>query len=116
MNTAQMQAFLQQVSAAHADDFIVMIVDGASSHKSKDLAIPENVRLLPLPAYSPELNPQEHVWDELREKGFPNLVSTDMELVVARLKQVLGEMSADAQRIRSLTAWSWIVSLNLTMK
>lgn len=115
MDTTQMQGFLQQVSAAHSEEFILMIVDGASSHKSKDLAVPENVRLIALPPYSPELNPQEHVWDDLREKGFPNRVSADMERVIATLKQVLAEMSADAQRVRSLTAWPWIFSLNLTV-
>ena len=90
-------------------------MDGASSHKSKDLEIPENLRLIRLPAYSPELNPQERVWDDLREKAFPNRVSANMEEVIAGLKQGLGEMSGDAQRLRSLTAWPWIVSLNLKM-
>jgi hypothetical protein len=113
MNTLQMKAFLSQVSAAHPEEFILMIVDGASSHKSKDLEIPENLRLIRLPAYSPELNPQEHVWDDLREKAFPNYVSANMDQVIAGLKQGLGEMSGDAQRLRSLTAWPWIVSLNL---
>ncbi len=78
--------------------------------------LPENLRLIPLPAYSPELNPHEHVWDELREKGFPNRVCADMGEVVARLRQTLGEMSADTQGLRSLTSWPWIVSLNLTVK
>jgi hypothetical protein len=64
MNTTPMSEFLAQVSAAHRRDFIVMVVDGASSHKAHDLVVPENMRLLRLPPYSPELNPQEHVWDE----------------------------------------------------
>lgn len=51
-----------------------MVVDRARSHKAKDLMVPENVRLIRLPGYSPELNPQEQVWDEVREKAFPNLV------------------------------------------
>ena len=55
MNTAQMTAFLAQVSQAHPEEFIVMVVDGASSHKAKQLVVPENVRLIPLPGYSPEL-------------------------------------------------------------
>jgi len=55
MNTAQMAAFLSQVSQAHAEEFIVMVVDGASSHQAKDLTVPENVRLVRLPGYSPEL-------------------------------------------------------------
>jgi len=48
-----------------------MVVDGASSHVAKALVVPENIRLHRLPGYSPELNPQEHLWDELREKEFP---------------------------------------------
>jgi hypothetical protein len=116
MNTSEMQSFLSQVSAAHPAEFIVMILDGASSHKSKGLEVPENMHLISLPAYSPELNPQEHVWDELREKAFPNRVSADMEEVVARLKHELGAMSANGERLRSLTAWPWIVSLNLNVK
>ena len=56
MNTESMGGFLAQVSAAHPQDFIVMIVDGASSHVAKALVVPENIRLHRLPAYSPELN------------------------------------------------------------
>jgi hypothetical protein len=76
MNTARMAEFLAQVGQAHPGDFIVMVLDGASSHQAKDLAIPDNIRWVPLPPYAPELNPQEHVWDELREKEFPNRVLT----------------------------------------
>jgi len=45
MNTEQMEVFLAQVSAAHPADFIVMVVDGASSHRAKALEVPENIRL-----------------------------------------------------------------------
>jgi len=113
MNTERMSGFLEQVRAAHPDDFILMVVDGASSHKAKGLRRPENMRLLPLPPYSPELNPQEHVWDELREKEFPNRVFNDLSAVVSQLEQGLPRMSADSAGLRSLTAWPWIVSLNL---
>ncbi len=46
MNTERMTAFLAQVSAAHEKEFMLMVVDGASSHVSKDLLVPENIRLL----------------------------------------------------------------------
>ena len=113
MNTELMGQFLAQVSAAHPDDFIVMIIDGASSHVAKTLAIPENIRLYRLPAYSPQLNPQEHLWDELREKEFPNRVFADMAGVLRQLEQGLPRLAADIARVRSITAWSWIVSLRL---
>ena len=113
MNTVRMGEFLGQVSHAHPDEFIVMIVDGASSHKAKDLAIPENIRLVPLPAYAPELNAQEHVWDELREKEFPNRVFHHMDAVIGQLHAGLPRFADDHDRVRSLTASPWIVSLNI---
>ena len=113
MNTTNMSAFLNQVSQAHPQEFIVMVVDGASSHKAKELVVPENIRLIALPGYSPELNPQEHIWDEVREKAFPNLVLDQMALVVERLKQGMGSLAADAERVRGIAAWPWIVSLNM---
>jgi len=113
MNTERMSVFLHQISQAHPDDFIVMIVDGASSHKSKELWCPDNIRLVRLPPYSPELNPQEHVWDELREKEFPNRVFNEMAAVERQLVKGLVRMSADTEGLHSLTAWPWIVSLNL---
>ena len=50
-------AYLSQVARAHPREFIVMVIDGASSHVAKDLVVPENIRLLRLPAYAPELIP-----------------------------------------------------------
>ena len=113
MNTGQMSKFLAQVSAAHPRDFIIMVIDGASSHVSKDLVVPENIRLHRLPAYAPELNPQEHLWDELREKEFPNRVFSDMAGVVRTLKAGLPRLASDPNRLRSICAWPWIVSLIL---
>ena len=113
MNTEQRGTFLAQVSAAHPEEFIVMVVDGASSHIAQALVVPENIRLHRLPGYSPELNPQEHLWDELREKEFPNRVFSDMAGVVRTLETGLPRLAADRDRVRSICAWPWIVSLNL---
>lgn len=113
MNAERMSEYLAQVTAAHPEDFIVMVIDGASSHVAKDLVVPENIRLLRLPAYSPELNPQEHVWDEIREKEFPNRVFSDLAGVTNQLLHGLGKLAIDHERLRSLTAWPWIISLNL---
>ena len=91
----------------------MMVVDGASSHLCKDLHVPENIRLLRLPVYAPELNPQEHVWDEVREKEFPNRVFAGLGSVIRQLEAGLPRLAANPQGLRSLTAWPWIVSLNL---
>jgi len=111
MNTDYMTTFMAQVSVAHPNDFIVMVVAGASSHVAKALVVPENIRLHRLQGYSPELNPQEHLWDELREKEFPNRVFSDMAGVVRTLEAGLPRLASDHDRVRSICAWLWIVSL-----
>ena len=113
MNTQRMSEFLGQVGQRHPRDFIVMVVDGASSHRGKELIVPENIRLLSLPAYSPELNPQEHLWDEIREKEFPNRVFDSLEGVKKQLRSGLLRLARDCIRVRSITAWPWLVTLIL---
>jgi hypothetical protein len=113
MNTEAMGAFLIQVSTAHRGDFIVMILDGASSHVAKALLVPENIRLIKLPPYAPQLNPQEPIWDEVREKEFPNRVFLDMALGYEQLETGLPKLAADTKRVRSITAWPWIRRLTL---
>ena len=113
MNPSRLGEFRAQVSRAHPAEFLVMVVDGASSHKAKDLAIPETIRLLPWPPYAPELNPQEHGGDELRETEFPDRVFNPRDAGIRQLEHGLPCLAADSERLRSLTAWPWIVSLNL---
>ena len=113
MNTQRMSEFLEQVGERYPHDFIVMIVDGASSHRGKDLVAPENIRLFSLPACSPELNPQEHLWDEIREKGFPNRVFDSLEGVKKQLRSGLIRLARDCIRVRSITAWPWKATLIL---
>ena len=113
MNTEHMGVFLAQVSQAHPGEFIIMVVDGASSHVAKALVVPENIRLLRLPPYAPELNPQEHVWDEVREKEFPNRVFERLDAVIAQLETGLPKLAANQRCLQGLTNWPWINSLIL---
>lgn len=76
-----MNLFLQQVSLEFADYFVVIQVDRASWHRSNCLKIPENIRLLYQPSYSPQLMPVEHIWEEIREKHFYNHVYKSMDVV-----------------------------------
>jgi transposase len=69
--------------------------------------------LLPLPPYSPQLNPVEHLWDELREKSFHNQVFASLDAVEDRLCEALAAFEPDRARIHKLAAWPWIESLNL---
>jgi transposase len=108
MNTDSMARFLAQVSTAHHDEFIVMVLDGASSHKSKELKIPDNVSLIPLPPYSPELNPAEQIWNLLRRDYFANRVFESLDAATKQAECGLAEMAANKSAVRQLTNWTWI--------
>jgi len=102
-NTEMMNIFLEQVSKDFCSYFIIMQVDQAGWHDSNDLVIPENIRLLYQPAYSPELNPVEHIWEEIREKRFYNKNSESLDKVMQNLCDGLMELESDPQHIRSMT-------------
>ena len=72
-NTDMMNIFLKEVSEEFREYFVIMLIDQAGWHVSTYLDIPENIRVIRLPPYSPELNPSEHIWEELREKYFANV-------------------------------------------
>ncbi len=102
-NTEMMNVFLKHVSQTFAAYFIVMQVDQAGWHHSKALIIPENIRLIKQPPYSPEVNPVEHVWDDIREKYFHNRVFSSLDLLTDTLCRALNTLADDHQRLRSMT-------------
>jgi hypothetical protein len=102
-NTDMMSIFLEYVSQQFSTSFIVMQVDGASWHISQELQIPENIRLLFQPPYSPEVNPVEHIWDDLREKYFANRQISSFDALQEELCSALNDLSARPQYVRSMT-------------
>ncbi len=66
-----------------------MVLDGAPNHRCRDLALPDNISLLFLPPYSPELNPKENLWDEIREKIFKNYALISIDAVRTKLKHAI---------------------------
>ena len=104
-----MQIFLDEVAARHSHDRLVMVLDGAGWHQSHALRLPHNLRLLTLPPYSPELNPVEHLWDELREKSFHNRVFDSLDALEHHLEVAMRNMENDPARVHSIVAWPWII-------
>jgi hypothetical protein len=113
VNTQAMSIFLTEVAERHADEYVVMVLDGASWHQATDLDIPGNMMLVRLPPYSPELNPTEHLWDEIREKCFPNLVYKTLDAVEDVLVDALRFLENTPASIARLTGFDWIVSIPL---
>jgi transposase len=110
MKTVNMSAFLNHVSQRHPDDFVVMILDGAFFHRSQDFRVPENMATVKLSPYSPELNPAERLWDDIREKEFANRVFDSLGAAIAQAAIGLKRLEKAPEALRSLTGWDWILN------
>jgi hypothetical protein len=108
-----MSIFLREVSNRHPEEFILMIMDGAGWHRAKALKVPDNMALIFLPPYSPELNPVEHIWDCIREEDFGNEVFNSIEAVEDQLARSLAALERDPAKVASMTGFPWLVGINL---
>ena len=88
-NTDCMNVFLRELSKAYADDEILLVCDGAMWNKSSGLVIPANIHITPIPPYTPEMNPIEQIWKEMRKRGFRNEVFKTLEHFVDRLCKII---------------------------
>ncbi len=82
------QIFLNELSSKNPDEFKVVVLDNGAFHKWKALEIPENISLVFLSSYSPELNPAELVWLNMKRKT-TNIICKTME----ELKQAINDMN-----------------------
>jgi transposase len=93
INTDMMSSFFEQFAAEVSSNIhVVMVWDQAGFHTSKNLKIPDNVTIVPLPPYSPELNPVENLWHYLRSHYWSNRIYADY----------------DALRIAACDAWQQV--------
>ena len=107
-NTACMNVFLRELAKVYPEDWIILVCDGAAWHRARALEIPPNIQLLFIPPATPEMNPMEQVWKELRKLGFRNEIFQTLEKVVVRLCDSICSLSHDT--IQSITGRDWILS------
>jgi hypothetical protein len=91
VSTAAMDVFLAELGrAVPAGTHAALVLDGAGWHVSADLTVPANLTLVPLPPYSPELNPVERVWEHLRDRWLSHRVLADRGAVPPRGRHARG--------------------------
>lgn len=110
VNTECMQIFIDEISGRYIGENLIMVLDGASWHKSKRLRLPENIKFLFLPPYSPELNPIEMFWGELKEKFLHNRVFDNIDSLENQLVNGLMYYEANNDITKSVVAWEWIIN------
>ncbi len=105
-DTICMNYFLADMSKTYPKDEILLVCDGAAWHKSKGLIVPENIKLLHIPPYTPEMNPIEQIWKPIRAMGFRNEVFGTLERVIDRLCETICRLTPEI--VRSITCRQWI--------
>ena len=88
---------------AHA----VLVLDGAGWHTSPKLRVPDNVTLLPLPRYAPELNPVENIWEYLRQNLLSHRVWDSYGAIVEACCQAWNALMRLPEEIASITTRAW---------
>lgn len=106
-NTECMNVFLNHVSKEYANDEILMVCDGAAWHKSKALDLPDNIHLFFIPPGTPEMNPIEQIWKEIRKRGFRNEIFQTLDKVIERLSHVINGL--ENRTIQSISGRKWIL-------
>jgi transposase len=100
--------FLQQIAASDTGAYHIVIQDGAGFHLPEGHEwLPEKVRVLTLPPYSPELNPVERLWDIVKDR-ICNRVWSDLPTLESALNKVLVEYSTQSAPVHSLIGKGWI--------
>jgi len=108
-DTTWTNEFLKLLSEAYANDYLLVPTDNASWHKSKNLIVPDNIYLFYLPPYTPEINPIEQIWKEVRKDDFKNTLFNTLNNVVDKLSTSLMSLTKDV--VKSVCGRDWIKSM-----
>lgn len=108
MDSVCFEVFLEHLAEAYAEYHLVVVLDNAPGHGSKEITHPPNVSLLPLPSYSPELDPVERWFQEFR-RSLANKIFGSVELLEEALTRTLQPYWEHPAHLRRLTGFPWWV-------
>lgn len=102
-NTESMNCFLSLLANQYSNYRIVLLLDKAGWHISQNIRLPDNLVLIHLPPYSPELNPVELLWREIRRKNFHNKIFNSLDDVENTLSAALAHYHKNTNKIKQLS-------------
>ena len=106
-NTDTFQVFLNEFSKKSPTEFKILLLDNGAFHKAQRLVIPDNIALLFIPPYSPELNPAEKIWWKMK-RAFSGKLHKSLNKVSAFISNQVKELSI--QDVKSICAFNYIFS------
>ena len=106
--TEAMALHLEEIAQAVAPGaHAVLLLDQAGWHTTKNLAVPGNITLLPLPARSPELNPVENLWQFMRDNWLSNRIFTSYENILNLCCEAWNKLVDQPWRIMTIGRRKW---------
>lgn len=108
VNTDSMNLFLQQMSVELVDKKALLVLDCAGWHRSNDLIIPDNIEIIYLPPYSPELNPVERLWRYYKDNLIVNRVYNSLEDLEIAVCEFVKKISTEV--LRSICSVNYLSS------
>lgn len=106
-NTANFQLFLEEFSKFYPDELKIIVLDNGAFHKADKLMIPNDIVLLFLPPYSPELNPAEKIWAKFK-RNFTNKLFPDLKKLSDFICNVANNLNS--KEVVSICAFDYIFS------
>ena len=107
-DTAMMTLHLAEIAAAIAPGrHAVLLLDQAGWHLSARLVVPANITIVPLPAKCPELNPQENVWQFIRDNWLSNRVFASYDAIVDHCCHAWNKLAAQPWLVMSIGLRDW---------
>jgi transposase len=104
MNLHLAEIATQIAQGAHA----VLILDQAGWHLSGRLAVPDNITIVPLPSKCPELNPQENIWQFMRDNWLSNCIFKSYEDILDHCCYAWNKLIEQPWKIMSIGTREWL--------
>lgn len=108
-----MSIFWEHTAQQLKDSYRLIFLDKAGWHIANALRIPENIKLVFLPPYSPELNPMENIWKYLKDNFFANRAFKSLDEVQDVLCESLRYIHSYPESVHSMTCYPWIKTISL---
>jgi transposase len=99
--------YLEGFSQHKPEELKIIVIDNAAFHSTKDIILPENIVLMPIPPYCPELNPAEKVWQWIKDKIAMKIFDT-LETLENRMDELIDNI--EGELIKSITGYEFYLN------
>jgi len=115
LNSDCFTVFLAELSRHYSDSLNIVLIDGAPAHVAKSVVVPENIVLMRLPSYSPELNPIERLWLDVKKRidVYDQHIRTSLPALQDHVAEILRNYSN--QYMASLTGYDYLVNAAIAL-